>query len=96
LLACHCVEIPFAFDNLPNWPDAPMLKNADGAEVSGLAQAMHAAWVAFMRTGNPNHGGLPPWAPYESAERITMRFDRAVGPVRDLAGVSWRRPWPAP
>lgn len=94
LLACHCIEIPFVFDTLPNWPDAPMLKNADRAELAGLAEAMHDAWVAFMRTGDPNHRGLPPWAPYDSADRLTMRFDRVVGPVKDLAGVSWRRPWP--
>ncbi len=95
LLACHCLEIPFMFDNLANWPDAPMLAGADPAELAGLAQAMHGAWAAFARSGDPNHGGLPHWAPYEPRDRITMRFDRAVGPVKDLAGLSWRRAWPA-
>ena len=90
-LACHCLEIPFVFDNLANWPDAPMLKGAEPAETVGLAQAMHRAWAAFARTGNPNHDGIPRWSIYDAADRITMRFDRVIGPAKDLAGRSWRR-----
>jgi hypothetical protein len=25
---------------------------------------------------------------------MTMRFDSTIGPVSDLAGVDWRKPWP--
>lgn len=89
-LACHCIEIPFVFDNLANWPDAPMLKGADPAELAGLAQAMHRAWVAFAHTGSPNHDGIPEWPVYEPGDRQTMRFDRVIGPVRDLAGCGAR------
>jgi para-nitrobenzyl esterase len=92
--SCHCLEIPFMFDNLADWPGSPMLAGADAGEMAALAKAMHGAWVAFARSGDPNHAGLPPWRPYEPTRRTTMRFDRISGPVDDLAGVSWRPAWP--
>lgn len=93
--ACHCLEIPFMFDNLADWPGSPMLAGGDPDEMAGLAKAMHGAWVAFARSGDPNHEGLPPWRPYDTARRTTMRFDRVSGPVDDLAGIGWRPMWPA-
>lgn len=93
--ACHCLEIPFVFNNIENWQDSPMLKGADPAVFKGLANAMHYAWIAFARSGNPNHDGLPAWAPYDKENRTTMRFDTVIGPVNDLAGLSYRLPWPA-
>jgi para-nitrobenzyl esterase len=93
--ACHCIEIPFVFDNFPNWTDTPMLQGARPAEIKGLAEAIHGAWIAFVRSGKPDHPGLPAWPPYRREDRMTMRFDAVIGPVRDLAGLEWRRPWPA-
>jgi para-nitrobenzyl esterase len=93
--SCHCLEIPFVFDNLANWQESPMLKGADSRETAGLAGAMHNAWIAFARDGNPNHDGLPHWAPYRQEDRMTMRFDKVIGPVSDLAGLKWQRPWPS-
>jgi para-nitrobenzyl esterase len=93
--SCHCLEIPFAFNNRANWRDSPMLEGADEAEFQGIAAAMHDAWIAFARSGNPNHDGLPRWAPYDTTNRTTMRFDTVIGPVNDLAGISYRLPWPA-
>jgi para-nitrobenzyl esterase len=55
---------------------------------------MHGAWNAFIQSGDPNHADLPHWVPYRQLDRITMRFDRVIGPVRDLAGLEWRKPWP--
>ena len=92
--ACHCLELPFVFANLANWSGAPMLRGADAREMDGLAHAMHGAWNAFIQSGDPNHADLPHWVPYRQLDRITMRFDRVIGPVRDLAGLEWRQPWP--
>jgi para-nitrobenzyl esterase len=92
--ACHCGELPFVFANFAHWPDAPMLAGADPAELAALGQAMHRAWIAFVRTGDPSHDGIPPWKAYDEVHRTTMRFDIAVEPTGDLAGISWRRPWP--
>jgi para-nitrobenzyl esterase len=92
--SCHCLEIPFVFDNFPAWKDSPMLKGAKPAEMKGLADAMHPAWIAFARTGKPDHPHLPEWPVYRRDDRMTMRFDSVIGPVSDLAGLSWREPWP--
>ncbi len=62
--ACHALEIPFVFDTLgrgtePLWgPDPPQR----------LADAMHAAWVAFATKGNCG------WHKYDLGRRATMRF----------------------
>jgi para-nitrobenzyl esterase len=66
----HGVEVPFVFDN----PDlAPGLRGpvADSRYFE-LAEKTSSAWVAFARTGNPNHPGLPEWKPYDRTERATM------------------------
>lgn len=91
--SCHCLEIPFVFNNLDQWTESPMLKGAKPTEMKGLADAMHRAWIAFARTGKPDHPGLPPWPVYRREDRMTMRFDSAIGPVSDLAGLEWRLPW---
>ena len=92
--ACHCLEIPFVFNNFSNWTESPMLKGANAAETTGLAEAMHKAWIAFARTGKPDHARLPAWPPYRREDRMTMRFDSVIGAVSDLAGLAWRLPWP--
>jgi para-nitrobenzyl esterase len=84
--ACHCLELPFVFDNLGDWPNAPMLDGADRETTAQLARIMQRAWAAFALTGDPDHDALPHWAPYDLTRRITMRFDTVVGPVGDLAG----------
>jgi para-nitrobenzyl esterase len=91
--SCHCIEIPFAFNNFAHWTDSPMLKGARPAEIRGLADAMHGAWIAFARSGKPDHPRLPAWPPYRREDRMTMRFDSVIGPVSDLAGRTWRQPW---
>ena len=50
----HTVEIPFVFDNT----DIPtvMTKSPTAA---ALAAKTSNAWIAFARSGNPNHSGLP-------------------------------------
>jgi para-nitrobenzyl esterase len=34
-----------------------------------------AAWVAFAKTGDPNHPKIPNWPAYETAKRATVIFD---------------------
>ena len=91
--SCHCLEIPFVFDNFSAWKDSPMLKGAKPAEMRGLATAMHPAWIAFAKTGKPDHPHLSEWPVYRRKDRMTMRFDSMIGPVSDLAGLAWREPW---
>ena len=57
-----------------------MRKNDAAGEVPdherALSQQMSQAWIAFARSGNPNHAGLPTWRPYDATKRATMIFDR--------------------
>ncbi|WP_379589775.1 carboxylesterase/lipase family protein [Pseudonocardia zijingensis] len=75
--ACHGLEIPFVFDTLdPSF--RPVLGPALGADPpQPLADAMHAAWVAFAREGDPG------WPRYDLARRATMRFDTPAEVVDD-------------
>ena len=36
---------------------------------------MSTAWIAFARTGDPNHEGIPSWPPYRADAPVTMLFD---------------------
>ncbi|NUU24842.1 MAG: carboxylesterase family protein, partial [Streptomycetaceae bacterium] len=73
--ATHCLELPFTFHNADRWAHAPVLHGADPRVLDELGAAMHRAWLAFVRTGDPNHDRLPHWPRYTAPEPITMRFD---------------------
>jgi para-nitrobenzyl esterase len=66
----HSAEIAFAFANVG------LCENQTGgaAEALRLGAAMSDAWIAFARTGNPNHAGLPRWSAFGS-NRPVMVFD---------------------
>lgn len=91
--ACHCIDLPFAFNNFDNWADAPMLAEGDRETMSGLAAAMQDSFISFIHDGSPACDATPPWLPYTHPERTTMRFDEIIEPVGDPAGVHWRRPF---
>jgi len=40
-----------------------------------VSDAMQDAFIAFARSGDPNHAGLPRWEPYALPRRQTMIFD---------------------
>lgn len=61
--ACHGMELGFVFDALDT-PDAVALGGPDGP--AALAAAMHSAWVAFVRDGDP---GWETWS-HEQPVRV--------------------------
>ncbi len=71
LKAAHGSEIAFVFSNATASPTA-----RPGAKA--VEDAMSEAWIAFARTGNPNHAGLPTWPTYDAQNRATMVFDTAI------------------
>ena len=74
--ATATLDIPFAFDLAPT-----MVGN--GPERQPLADKMSAAWVAFARSGNPNHKGIPKWEPFNADSRATMIFNNQCSAVDD-------------
>ena len=70
--AFHCAELPFVFDNTDRC--ATMTGGGDGARE--LAARVSDAWIQFARRGDPNHPGLPRWAPVSGTSPTTMLFDR--------------------
>jgi para-nitrobenzyl esterase len=70
LKAGHALEIPFVFDNVDDTP-----ATGGRPDKYELAEAMSEAWSTFARSGDPNHRGIPKWAPYTAKNRATMLFD---------------------
>lgn len=69
--AFHTLDIPLVFDTI----DRPGARTGTGAEARRLVERMSGALLAFARTGNPNHAGLPEWKPYSLQQRETLLFD---------------------
>src|SRR5690554_514478 len=69
----HGVDIPLAFytvDLRADW-------TGDTEEAWQLSEKMSAAWINFVKTGNPNAEGLlPEWQPYSAKNGATMYFDK--------------------
>jgi para-nitrobenzyl esterase len=82
LRTMHCMELPFVFDH----PDAISFMTGTGADRAALATAMSEAWVSFARTGNPNHKGIPAWAPFNPTQWPTMVFGSTIAFANDPHG----------
>ncbi|MGE0688137.1 MAG: carboxylesterase/lipase family protein [Dehalococcoidia bacterium] len=88
LKSTHTLEIPFVFDNLEVSNDYV----GPRPERETLMEQMSGAWLAFARTGNPDHEGLPHWPAYDETTRATMIFD-AVSEVENDPASSDRTAW---
>ncbi|MFY0523553.1 carboxylesterase family protein [Archangium gephyra] len=71
LKSTHALELPFVFDNADL---VPSLTGKD-PERFKLSEQMSTAWIAFARTGNPNHPGIPTWPAYTTEQRPTLLFN---------------------
>jgi len=88
LRAFHTLDIPLVFDNVRQ----PGSRTGDGPEAQAMADAMSGALLAFARGGDPNHAGLPRWAPYTLPGRQTLLFDVPPALAADPRGGE-RRFW---
>ncbi len=73
-LPAHCADIPFVFRNtelVPATQQAGVTQKAESQIVDAV--------IAFARTGNPNHAGIPQWDPDTPARFHTMLFDQNTG-----------------
>jgi para-nitrobenzyl esterase len=69
--APHMLDIPLVFATL----DAPGSITGVAPDARAVSDAMQDAFIAFARTGDPNHTGLPRWEPYGLPRRQTMIID---------------------
>jgi para-nitrobenzyl esterase len=69
-VAGHGYELPFVFDNIE-----AIFPTTESRQK--LADEMSEAWIAFARTGDPSHPGLPEWPSYTIPRRATMTFNRS-------------------
>ncbi|SDX94379.1 para-nitrobenzyl esterase [Modestobacter sp. DSM 44400] len=72
--ACHALELAFVFDTLASEGVKPM---AGPSAPQHLADAMHAAWVAFVQTGDPG------WPAYDVPKRPVQAFGDLTAVVPD-------------
>ncbi|MCL6517956.1 carboxylesterase/lipase family protein [Alicyclobacillus sp.] len=70
--ACHAMEIPFVFNNLDQTGVDRF--TGDSADRYPIAQAMHRAWAAFAKSGDPNGDGTPSWPTYDLETRTLLAF----------------------
>ena len=82
LRSMHGMELPFVFAH----PDLVQFMTGMGEDRYELAQRMSASWVAFARSGDPNHVGIPRWEPWNPNRWPTMVFGREVRAVDDPRG----------
>jgi len=86
--AMHAIDLPFVFYNAA---DYHYFFDHNGIP-EGLAAATQDAWIAFARSGDPNHAGLPRWKPYSIEKRATMKLDAPPELLYDPYG-GQRRAW---
>jgi para-nitrobenzyl esterase len=67
----HTLCIPFVFGTV----DVAEAFTGTGPEQAALSEKVMGAWLAFVRTGDPNHAGLPKWDTFDARTRPTMIFD---------------------
>lgn len=78
----HAVELPFMWDTL----DDELSRLMTGPNPpQKLARDMHAAWVAFAKTGNPNHADIEHWPRHDRTTRPVMDFDTRTGLIANPA-----------
>jgi para-nitrobenzyl esterase len=91
--AAHALELPFVWNRL-DLPMAQILLGQDVLHAQPLATAIHTSWAHFIRTGDPNGGGLPAWPRYDAERRPTLLLDRSCHVADDPGGAA-RALWPA-
>jgi para-nitrobenzyl esterase len=78
-LVPHALDIGFVFDNVARSESMSGI----GPEQQKIADSMSEAWLAFARSGDPNHAGLPNWPKYDALTKATMIFDVTSHVVND-------------
>jgi para-nitrobenzyl esterase len=79
LKAYHCIDIPFAFDNV----EVATSMTGTTQDRYTLATRFSSAFASFARTGDPNTDGVPRWPRFDAERRTTMFVANEWGAVDD-------------
>jgi para-nitrobenzyl esterase len=77
--AFHCDDICFWFYNT----DLMLTHTGGGKRPRALSEKMAGSFINFVKSGNPNGGGLPAWKPYTTQNGETMVLDDTCALVND-------------
>jgi para-nitrobenzyl esterase len=66
----HALDVSLVFDNA-----AASAMTRDSAAADGVAAQMADSWIAFARSGDPNHPGIPAWPQHSDDGGHVMLFD---------------------
>ncbi|PSJ42974.1 carboxylesterase/lipase family protein [Allosphingosinicella deserti] len=77
--APHTMDIPLSFGTL----DAEGSITGTGVDARALSGRVMDAFLAFARSGDPNHPGMPAWPHYRIPGRATMLFDVQTRAIDD-------------
>lgn len=80
--APHTHDIALVFGTL----DAKDSLTGTGAAAKKVSDQMSDAFIAFARTGDPNHTDMPKWKPYQLPQRQTMVFNETSALQNDPRG----------
>ncbi len=79
--AAHALEIPFTFRTIDR-PGVDVFLGP-GEPPTALADAVHDAWIAFIRDGDPSTAALGDWPRYTTDDRLVMDLDEECGLLAD-------------
>ncbi len=91
----HYLEVPFVFGTtagVSRGATVPMWEGGNLDKMENLSTAVRSAWIAFIRTGRPDHSATAPWPAYTAKDRSTMTFNEVSTSAGDPAGYAWRSP----
>jgi para-nitrobenzyl esterase len=78
--ACHGIDVPFVMGSIGT-PGGDRFAGS-GPDAVALQERVMDAWLAFARSGNPNHAGLKNWVPYAADARQAMELGLRCEPQR--------------
>jgi para-nitrobenzyl esterase len=88
--ACHVLDLPLVFRTLDSPTGSYFV--GDSAETRLLSDRISDAWIAFARTGSPQHADLPEWPRYDATQRKTLHLGADIRVTQDPLGEQ-RRAW---
>lgn len=77
--AVHGGDGGFMFGTLDYPNILGQIENSEEAKI--LSEKMMDSWIAFAKTGDPNHAGIEEWPKYEKDDRKTMMLGKETGPA---------------